>query len=118
MTEKMQEVTRSVPPGGAFQGGSLQGLLQRWESQQAGLFKVLKMKKIKLGLAICAETVYNKERLMERKDFLLVKKQVNRKWQKNAVMTARTARAIAPPGRRKVCWCPPTRSAVSSILLA
>ena len=26
MTEKMQEVARSVPPGGAFQGGSLQGL--------------------------------------------------------------------------------------------
>ena len=26
MTEKMQEVARSVPPGGAFLGGALQGL--------------------------------------------------------------------------------------------
>ncbi len=32
MTEKMQEVARPVPPGGAFQGGSLQGLSQRWKS--------------------------------------------------------------------------------------
>ena len=33
MTEKMQEVARSVPPGGAFQGGSLQGLcVQRYLS--------------------------------------------------------------------------------------
>ena len=32
MTEKMQEVARPVPPGGAFQGGSIQGLSFRWET--------------------------------------------------------------------------------------
>ena len=40
MTEKMQEVARSVPPGGAFQGGSLQGLLLWRNTSQAGLSKV------------------------------------------------------------------------------
>ena len=43
MTEKMQEVARPVPPGGAFQGGSLQGLSLRRDSLQAGPSKVFSL---------------------------------------------------------------------------